>query len=111
MQTFNLLCFLLYKHTNCCFGSEYYFGCVSAWQLTLIAGFTAHALQQAFPERLHTTDSISEVYLVPHANGNLSPNQAEGSEARSQPTVLIHFDSREIYAHQGLAMPFLRAHK
>ena len=43
----------------------------------------------------HEADSISEVHLAPHANGDLSPNGAGArvGEARSKPAVVINFGS------------------
>ncbi len=78
-------------------------GSESAQQASLPLHSTGH---------LHEADSISEVHLAPHANGDLSPNDAgaRSGEARSQPAVVINFGSGGLYAHQGWDVPSLRDH-
>lgn len=79
-------------------------GRVSTQQASQQVSLPVHSTGQA--------DSIYEVHLVPHANGDLSPNGAgaRSGEARSQPAVLINFGSGGLYAHQGWDVPSLRAH-
>lgn len=76
------------------------------------SGLTAQALHRALPGHLHNADSISEVHLAPHANGDLSPNGAgaRAGEARSWPAVVINSGSGGLCAHQGWDVPSLRAH-